>query len=65
MTIDVALIIDKELVETIRYESPVNVPIPNIGDAVVNPQTDGLAVEVCRRIFKYSQDYIRITLDCA
>ena len=64
MTVDIALMIDDELVGTIRYESPFNVPIPNIGEAVVNPQTDGLVVKVSRRIFEYSQDYIRVTLDC-
>jgi len=56
--------IDDELVGIIRYESPVNVPIPNIGEAVVNPKTDGLVVKVSRRIFEYRQDYIRVTLDC-
>jgi len=64
MTIDIALMIDDELVGIIRYESPVNVPIPNIGEAVVNPKTDGLVVKVSRRIFEYRQDYIRVTLDC-
>jgi hypothetical protein len=52
MTIDVAVLIDDEVVGTIRYESPVSVPIPDVGEAVVNPQTDGLVVKVCRRIFE-------------
>jgi hypothetical protein len=65
MTIEIALMIDDKFVETLHYESAVNVPIPNIGEAVVNPQTDGLVVKVCRRIFEYKQDYIRVTLDCA
>jgi len=64
MTIDISLRIDDEFVQTIRYESPVSVPIPNVGEVVVNPQTDGLVVKVTRRIFEYGQDYIRVTLDC-
>jgi len=50
--IDVAIMIDDEVVGTILYESPINVPIPNVGEAVVNPQTDGLVVKVRRRIFE-------------
>ena len=65
MTIDIALRIDDEFVETIRYELTINVPIPNVGEAVVNPRTDGLVVKVSRRIFEYRQDYILVTLDCA
>ena len=65
MNMDVAIRIDDEFVGTVRYESNVHVPIPNVGEAVVNPQTDGLVVKVCRRIFEYRQDYILIVLDCA
>ncbi len=63
MTIEIALMIDDLLVQTNRYESAI-VPIPNIGEAIINPQTDGLAVKVRRRIFDYGKDHIRITLDC-
>lgn len=64
MTIDISIMIDDEFVQTIRYESTVNVPIPSIGEAVINPKTDGLVVKVVYRIFEYKKDYIRVTLNC-
>jgi galactokinase/mevalonate kinase-like predicted kinase len=64
MTIDVAIRIDEEFVATERYESSVSVPIPEVGESIVNPQTDGLVVKVARRIFEYRKDYIQVTLDC-
>ena len=64
MTIDIAIRIAEEFVATVRYESSINVPIPNVGEVVVNPKTDGLVVKVSRRIFQYRKDYISVTLDC-
>jgi hypothetical protein len=65
MTIDIAIRINNEWVGPLcRYESPMSVPIPNVGEEIVNPNTDGLVVKVTRRIFEYRQDCIRVTLDC-
>lgn len=64
MTIDISIRIDGEFVQTVGYESSVSVPIPGIGEAVINPKTDGLAVKVVHRIFEYTGDRIHVTLDC-
>jgi hypothetical protein len=64
MTIDISIRINDEFVETVSYNSPANVPIPNVGEAVINPKTDGLVVKVVYRIFEYAKDHIRVTLDC-
>lgn len=58
----VSIRIDEELVQTVEYDS--TVPIPDVGEEVVNPQTDGLVVKVLRRTFEYREGAVRITLDC-
>jgi hypothetical protein len=35
--IEIALRIDAQFVQTIRYESVLNLPIPEVGEPVVNP----------------------------
>jgi len=64
MLTEIRLMIDEEVVRTVAYESPSLVPIPNVGDPVVNPRTDGLVVTVRRRIFDYLEGRVRVTLDC-
>jgi hypothetical protein len=41
------------------------VPIPNVGETVVHPRSDGTIVTVQRRTFEYGDNRLRVTLDCA
>ena len=64
MIIEISIMIEEEIVRTLTYEST-NVPIPNVGESVVNPRTDGLVVKVQRRIFDYGEKRVLVTLDCS
>jgi hypothetical protein len=62
MDIELSIRIDGVFMQMTEYDGAV--PIPNVGEDIVNPQTDGLVVKVQRRIFEYRPGVIRITLDC-
>jgi hypothetical protein len=64
MGVHVEIMVAKRVVGSAEYDDDANVPIPNIGDIVINPQTAGQGATVRRRIFNYEDDDIHITLDC-
>ncbi|HEX4004890.1 MAG TPA: hypothetical protein VHX60_01825 [Acidobacteriaceae bacterium] len=64
MTVRIMVRVDGVSAKTFTYTSPGNLPIPDIGETVANPNLDGTALQVERRHFEYGQDSVRVTLDC-
>jgi hypothetical protein len=64
LTTVIQIRIDGEVVGVTEYESVGTVPIPELGDFVLNPNTNDLAVAVVARMFDYREGRIIATLDC-
>jgi hypothetical protein len=41
------------------------VTVPNVGETVAHPRSDGSVLTVQRRTFEYGDNRMRVTLDCA
>lgn len=64
MTIAIQVSVDDRTVLFREYQSTEVVPIPEVGEFVVHPETDGLIVKVKTRLFDYREGRIIVTLDC-
>ena len=62
MTTKIAVRVNQESVRTFTYNG--QVPIPEIGESLVHPKSDGSSVSVQRRTFEYGEDRLKVTLDC-
>jgi hypothetical protein len=65
MNITVVIWFDNEVVGKYSYEPHETVPLPTVGESVVNPLTDGLVIKVERRVFEYQLHSIRVSLFCS
>jgi hypothetical protein len=65
MTVRIVIRLGGEIVKTFTYTSGGNLPVPEVGETLANPNLDGSVLTVDRRMFEYGQDSFRITLDCS
>jgi hypothetical protein len=65
MTIKIAIKVKEELVRTFTFSTQGSISLPNVGEIVAHPKSEGSFVTVQRRTFEYGEDRIRVTLDCA
>jgi hypothetical protein len=63
MTTKIAIRVKDERPRTFTFTG--NMTIPDIGEAVAHPRSDGSMVTVQRRTFEYGENRLRVTLDCA
>lgn len=63
MTTKITVKVNQELVRTFTYTAAV--PIPELGETVVHPKSDGSIIQVQKRTFEYGEDRLKVILDCA
>ncbi|HTW50152.1 MAG TPA: hypothetical protein VMD92_19495 [Acidobacteriaceae bacterium] len=63
MTTKIAIRVQEERARTFTFTG--NIAVPNIGETVMHPRSDGTVLTVQRRTFEYGENRLRVTLDCA
>jgi hypothetical protein len=63
MTTKIAIRVKEDRARVFTFNG--EVAIPNVGEAVVHPRSDGTIVTVQRRTFEYGDNRLRVTLECA
>jgi hypothetical protein len=64
MTTKIAVKINQEVVRTFTYATPGTITLPEVGETIVHPKTEGSTITVQHRTFEYGEDRLKITLDC-
>ena len=53
-----------QLLRTFTFTHTTNVPVPVVGETVMNPKDEGESLRVSERQFEYGTDRLKITLFC-
>lgn len=64
MTIKVLIRANDQLLRTFTFTHTTSVPVPEVGESVLNPKDDAQSLHVDRREFEYGTDRLKITLFC-
>lgn len=64
MTIKVLIRSNDQLLRTFTFTHTTSVPVPEVGESVINPKDDTQSLHVDRREFEYGTDRMKITLFC-
>jgi len=62
MTTKIAIRVKEERPRVFTFTG--EVPIPNVGETIAHPRSDGTILTVQRRTFEYGDNRLRVTLDC-
>lgn len=65
MTIKVLIRANDQLLRTFTFTHTTNVPVPQVGETVMNPKDEGESLKVDQRQFEYGTDRLKITLFCS
>lgn len=65
MTIKVLIRAQDQLLRTFTFTQTTNVPVPVVGETVMNPKDEKQSLTVNERQFEYGSDRLKITLFCA
>lgn len=64
MTIKVLIRAHDQLLRTFTFTHTTNVPVPVVGETVMNPKDEAQSLRVNERQFEYGTDRLKITLFC-
>lgn len=64
MTIKVLIRMHDQPLRTFTFTHTTNVPVPVVGETVMNPKDEGESLRVSERQFEYGTDRLKITLFC-
>lgn len=64
MTIKVLIRAQDQLLRTFTFTHTTNVPVPVVGETVMNPKDERESLKVNERQFEYGSDRLKITLFC-
>ena len=65
MTIKVLIRAQDQLLRTFTFTHTTNVPVPVVGETVMNPKDEKESLKVNERQFEYGSDRLKITLFCS
>lgn len=65
MTIKVLIRANDQLLRTFTFTHTTSVPVPQVGEMVMNPKDEGESLKVDQRQFEYGTDRLKITLVCS
>ena len=65
MTIKVIIRVNDQLLRTFTFTQTTSVPVPGVGEMVMNPKDEGVSLKVDQRQFEYGTNRLMITLFCS